>query len=42
MPYALRYYPANGGLASHGADYIELYRRAANYIDRILKGRERG
>jgi len=33
-----RYYPANGGLASYGVDNISLYKRAASYIDRILKG----
>jgi putative tryptophan/tyrosine transport system substrate-binding protein len=36
--YAFRHYPANGGLASYGVDTIELYRSAASYIDRILKG----
>ena len=36
--YVFRYYPANGGLASYGADNVDLYRRAADYIDRILKG----
>ena len=33
-----RYYPSNGGLASYGPDSIEPYRRAAGYVDRILKG----
>jgi putative tryptophan/tyrosine transport system substrate-binding protein len=36
--YAYRYYPASGGLASYGTDNIDLYRRAASYVDRILKG----
>ena len=35
---AFRYYPANGGLASYGVDNIDLYKRAAGYIDRVLKG----
>jgi len=36
--YAYRYYPIGGGLASYGIDNIELYRRAASYVDRILRG----
>jgi putative ABC transport system substrate-binding protein len=40
--YGFRYYPMAGGLASYGTDNIDLYRRAASYIDRILKGEKPG
>ena len=36
--YAFRYYPASGGLASYGPDVIDAHRRAAAYVDRVLKG----
>ena len=36
--YALRVYPDQGGLMSYAADLVDLYRRAATFIDRIAKG----
>jgi putative ABC transport system substrate-binding protein len=36
--YPARYYVAEGGLISYGSDTIGPYRRAAGYVDRILKG----
>jgi putative tryptophan/tyrosine transport system substrate-binding protein len=36
--YPYRYYAADGGLISYGPDTIEVYRRVAGYVDRILKG----
>ena len=36
--YPFRYWVMSGGLASYGIDNIELYRLAATYVDRILKG----
>ena len=36
--YPFRYFPEYGGLCSYGIDTKDLYRRAASYVDRILKG----
>jgi putative ABC transport system substrate-binding protein len=36
--YFARYFVAHGGLISYGPDLLDPYRRAATYIDRILKG----
>ncbi len=36
--YPYRYFVTGGGLMSYGPDLIEQYRRAADYVDRILKG----
>jgi putative ABC transport system substrate-binding protein len=36
--YQYRYFAATGGLISYGTDVLDQYTRAADYIDRILKG----
>jgi putative ABC transport system substrate-binding protein len=36
--YPFRYYAVDGGLTSYGPDQVDQYRRAAGYVDRILRG----
>jgi putative tryptophan/tyrosine transport system substrate-binding protein len=36
--YNARFYVSDGGLMSYGPDFVDQYRRAASYVDRILKG----
>jgi putative ABC transport system substrate-binding protein len=36
--YPYHYFAEGGGLVSYGSDTLDLYRRAAGYVDRILRG----
>jgi putative ABC transport system substrate-binding protein len=40
--YQLRNYVDEGGLVSYGADIVEVWRRAASFVDRIMKGAKAG
>jgi putative ABC transport system substrate-binding protein len=36
--YPVNFYAREGGLVSYGVDLTDLHRRAAAYVDRIIKG----
>jgi putative ABC transport system substrate-binding protein len=36
--YPYRYFARSGGLVSYGVDTVDLFRRAATYVDRVLNG----
>jgi putative ABC transport system substrate-binding protein len=38
VPYALSEFVRDGGLLSYGFDSVDTWRRAASYVDRILRG----
>jgi putative ABC transport system substrate-binding protein len=40
--YPYRFYVSDGGLISYGPDRVDPFRRAASYVDRILKGEKPG
>ena len=40
--YAGSYFVRDGGLLSYGTDRVDLFRRAATYVDRILRGEKPG
>jgi putative ABC transport system substrate-binding protein len=40
--YPFRYFATGGGLMSYGIDIVELFRRAAVYVDKVLRGANPG
>jgi putative ABC transport system substrate-binding protein len=40
--YSERIFAAEGGLVSYGGDYVDHFRQAATYVDRILRGEKPG
>ena len=40
--YGQSYFAKDGGLLSYGVDPVDIFRRAATYVDRILRGEKPG
>ena len=40
--YTFSYFARDGGLLSYGPDRVDLFRRTASYVDRILRGEKPG
>jgi putative tryptophan/tyrosine transport system substrate-binding protein len=40
--YGYGFFASDGGLVSYGPDDLDIYRRAASYVDRVLKGEKPG
>ena len=40
--YPFRFFVMEGGLACYGIDVLDVFRRAASYVDRILRGEKAG
>jgi hypothetical protein len=41
-PHSLSVFVRDGGLLSYGVDTVDIFRRAATYVDRILRGEKPG
>jgi putative ABC transport system substrate-binding protein len=39
---AASYFATDGGLLAYGVDQLDIFRRAATYVDRILRGEKPG